>query len=64
MYRPVSKSRLGTNACPLARIWASDKLQNIKYGISPCIMQCFFLDIHVTKRHLVLYIDVEFKTFF
>ena len=27
-------------------------------------MQCFFLAIHVTKRHLVLYIDVEFNTFF
>ena len=22
-------------------------------------MRCFFLPIHVTKRHLVLYIDVE-----
>ena len=31
---------------------------------SPCIMQCFFLNIHVTKRHLVLYIDVEFNTIF
>ena len=28
------------------------------YRISPCIMRCFFLAIHVTKRHLVLYIDV------
>ena len=27
-------------------------------------MRCFFLTIHVTKRHLVLYIDVEFNTFF
>ena len=27
-------------------------------------MQCFFLAIHVTKRHLVLYIDVEFNTIF
>ena len=34
------------------------------YRISPCIMRCFFLAIHVTKRHLVLYIDVEFNTFF
>ena len=34
------------------------------YRISPCIMRCFFLVIHVTKRHLVLYIDVEFNTFF
>ena len=31
------------------------------YRISPCIMQCFFLAIHVTKRHLVLYMDVEFN---
>ena len=34
------------------------------YRISPCIMRCFFLAIHVTKRHLVLYIDVEFNTIF
>ena len=27
-------------------------------------MRCFFLAIHVTKRHLVLYIDVEFNTIF
>ena len=27
-------------------------------------MRCFFLAIHVTKRHLVLYIDVEFITIF
>ena len=27
----------------------------------PCIMRCFFLAIYVTKRHLVLYIDVEFN---
>ena len=27
-------------------------------------MQCFFLAIHLTKRHLVLYIDVEFNTVF
>ena len=31
------------------------------YCISPCIMRCFFLAIHVTKRYLVLYIDVEFN---
>ena len=24
-------------------------------------MQCFFLTIHVAKRHLLLYIDVEFN---
>ena len=35
-----------------------------RYRISPCIMRCFFLAIHVTKRHLVLYIDVEFDTIF
>ena len=34
------------------------------YRISPCIMRCFFLAIHVAKRHLVLYIDVEFKQIF
>ena len=34
------------------------------YRISPCIMRCFFLAIHVAKRHLVLYIDVEFNTNF
>ena len=27
-------------------------------------MRCFFLAIHVAKRHLVLYIDVEFKQIF
>ena len=27
-------------------------------------MRCFFLAIRVAKRHLVLYIDVEFNTFF
>ena len=27
-------------------------------------MRCFFLAIHVTKRHLVLYIDVEFIQIF
>ena len=27
-------------------------------------MRCFFLAIHVTKRHLVLYIDLEFNTIF
>ena len=27
-------------------------------------MRCFSLAIHVAKRHLVLYIDVEFNTFF
>ena len=27
-------------------------------------MGCFFLAIHVTKRHLLLYIDVEFNIFF
>ena len=35
-----------------------------KYRISPCIMRCFFLVIHVTKRHLVVYMDVEFNTIF
>ena len=34
------------------------------YRISPCIMRCFFLAIHVAKSHLVLYIDVEFKQIF
>ena len=34
------------------------------YRISPCIMRCFFLDIHITKRHLILYIDAEFNTKF
>ena len=34
------------------------------YRISPCIMRGFFLASHVTKRHLVLYIDVEFNTIF
>ena len=34
------------------------------YRISPCIMRWFFSAIHVTKRHLVLYIDEEFITFF
>ena len=37
---------------------------NYYYRISPCIMRCFFLAIHVTKKHLVLYIDVEFNTIF
>ena len=27
-------------------------------------MRCFLLAIHVAKRHLVLYVDVEFNTFF
>ena len=27
-------------------------------------MRCFFLAIHVAKRHLVLYIDVEFRQIF
>ena len=36
----------------------------IVYRISPCIMRCFFLAINVAKRHLVLYIDVEFKQIF
>ena len=39
-------------------------LYSSTYRISPCIMRCFFLAIHVTKRHLVLYIDVEFNTIF
>ena len=48
--------------CPASRFLVGAKLKN--YRISPCLMRCFFLAIHVTKRHLVLYIDVEFNTFF
>ena len=62
---PKMKPLMYENGGPILMVQVHVHIQtNILFLLYMCMMQCFFLAYHVTKRHLVLYIDVKFNTFF